>query len=76
MGIPTGLAVHLVALHGLVAAEDVLDGSCHHMMDARHAVGAGRSLIEYIGRSALALADAATEHIFLVPLLQDFLVDI
>ena len=76
MGVPTGLARHLVALHRLVAAEDVLNRACHHMVDARHTVSAGRSFIEHICRRAFALADTATEHIFIVPQLQDFLVDI
>ena len=76
VGVPTGLAQHLIALHRLVTAEDVLDGPGHHVVDARHTVGTGRTLIEYIRLRAVALTNAATKHIFLVPLLQDFFVDI
>ena len=76
MGVPAGLALDLESLHRLVAAEDVLDRPGHHVMDARHAVGTGGTLKEHIGGRTLALADAVAKHIFLVPLLQDFLVDI
>ena len=76
VGVPTGLAQHLVAPHRLVAAEDVLDRPGHHVVDAGHAVSAGGTLIEHKRRRSLALADTAAKHILLVPLLQDFLVDI
>ena len=76
VSVPAGLAQHLVALHRLEAAEDVLDGPGHHMVDARHAIGTGRTLKEHIRLGAIALADAAAEHVFLVPLLQHFLIDI
>ena len=39
VGIPTGFAFYLKALHGFVAAENILDGPGHHMMDSRNAVG-------------------------------------
>ena len=38
MGVPSGLAVYLETLHGLVAAEEVFDGAGHHVVDAGHTV--------------------------------------
>ena len=39
VGVPAGFALDLEALHGLVTAENVLDGTCKHMVDAGTAVG-------------------------------------
>ena len=47
VGIPTGLTVYLIAAHGLVAAECVLYGTGHNVMDTGHTVCRGRSLIEH-----------------------------
>ena len=47
VGVPSGLPLYLISLHGLVAAEDVLDGAGHHVVDARHTVGRGRPFIEH-----------------------------
>ena len=68
VGVPSGLAVHLIALHGLIAQDGVLDGTSHHMMYARVSVGRRRSLEEYVGRTALALRNTAVEEVFLLPL--------
>ena len=43
VGVPAGAAVHLVAGLGLVPADGILDGTGHHMVDARHAVGRRRA---------------------------------
>ena len=37
--IPTGLALHLEALHGLETAEGVLQRACQYMVDTRMSVG-------------------------------------
>ena len=39
VGVPACTAVHLVAALGLVTADGVLYGPCHHVMYARHAIG-------------------------------------
>ena len=57
MGIPAALSLHLIALHGLVAVDGILERSCHHVVDARLAVRCRRSFIEYKGRRALARGD-------------------
>jgi hypothetical protein len=54
VGVPPGLAVHAVPFLGLVAAEDVLDGAGHHVVDAGQAIGAGRPLVEHEGRRILS----------------------
>ena len=71
VGVPTRLAVHQVALLGLVAAEDVLDRAGHDVMDARLAVGRRGTLVEYERRTALAGRDAFVECVAGVPLAQD-----
>ena len=38
VGIPAGLAVNLVTSQSLVAADNVLDSTCHNVMDTRHSV--------------------------------------
>lgn len=60
---------------GLVAADDVLDRAGHHMVDARHAVGRGRSLVKHERRMPFAGRDAFAERIDGVPPLQHLAVD-
>ena len=75
VGIPSRLSVHLESLHRFVAAKGVLDGTCHHVVNAGMSVGRGRSLEEYVGRTVCALRDAAVEKVHLVPLGKHFHVD-
>ena len=74
--VPAGLALHMEALHGLVAAHDVLDGAGHDMMYARLAVGRGGSLVENERRITFTFLHAALEQIVSVPVGQHFLVDV
>ena len=76
VGVPAGLAQHLEALHGLVAAHDIFDGTSHHMVDTGHAVSAGRSLIKHKRRRSLTLTDTCLKHSLGVPLGEHLLVDI
>ena len=55
------------AFHCLVAAEKVFYGACHHMVDAGHAVGRGRSLKEHERRSTFAQGYAAAEEVGFTP---------
>ena len=75
VGIPSGLTLHLESLHRLVAAEDILDGASHHVVDARHTVGRGRTLEENKRRTSFALGHTLGEHIVRIPVLQHFLID-
>ena len=70
VGVPAGLAVHEVPLLRLVAAEDVLDRAGHDVVDTRHAVGRGGTLVEYEGRMAFTRRDAFVECVAGVPLVQ------
>ena len=47
VGVPSGLTVNLIAAHGLVAAECVLYGTGHNVVDTWHSVSRGRSLVEH-----------------------------
>ena len=47
VSIPAALALYLETLHGLVSVNGILECPCHHMMDARLAVGCRRSFVEY-----------------------------
>ena len=46
MGVPASLAFHPVAFEGLETTENVLDGPCHHMVNAGFAIRRGRALKE------------------------------
>ncbi len=76
VGVPASLAQHLVALHRLVAAYDVLNRASQHVMNAGHSVSTWWTLVENEGGSAVALLDALVEHVLGVPALQHFLVDV
>ena len=71
VGIPTGTAVHLESSLGLVAADGILDGPRHHMMDAGHAVGGRRSLEEDEFRTALPDFQRLLEGVVREPSLED-----
>ena len=47
MGVPTGFAIDAEAFHRFVSAEDVFDRAGDDVVDARHAVGRGRALVEH-----------------------------
>ena len=74
VGVPSGLTLHLEALHGLVAVESVLQRTAQHMVDARVTVGRGRTLVENKLRTALTLFHGAAEHVLTLPLLKNLVV--
>ena len=47
MSIPTGLTLHLIALHCFEAAEGILDASRHNVVDTGHTVSRWRTLKEH-----------------------------
>ena len=75
VGIPTCLALHLIALHRLETAEDILDRTCHHVVDTWHTIGRRRTLIEDKRRMTLTSGHTLFEDIVFVPLFQHLLVD-
>ena len=74
VGVPTGFAMHLKALHRLVTIERVLQRTTQHVVDARMAVGRGRTLVEHKLRTAFALRDTAVENVVFLPLLENLIV--
>ena len=46
MGVPTGFALHALALQRAVPAENVLERPRHHVVDAGLAIGRGGALKE------------------------------
>ena len=75
VGIPTCLTLHLITLHRLETAEDILDRTCHHVVDTWHAIGRRRSLVEDKRRMTLTGSHTLFEDIVFVPLFQHLLVD-
>ena len=73
MSVPAAFAKALETLHGLVAADDVLEHPCQHMMNAGHAVGSGRALIEHEAGASLPLPLRTAEDILVFPELQNTL---
>ena len=72
--VPTGFAMHLKALHRLVTIERVFQRTPQHVVDARMAVGRGRTLVEHKLRTAFALRDTAVENVVFLPLLENLIV--
>ena len=70
VGVPTGLTLHLIALHRFVTAERVLDCTCQHMMDTRHAVGRRRAFEEQERFVAFTHGYTLMKEVFFLPLLQ------
>ena len=71
VGIPAGLAQHVVALHGAVARDDVLDRAGLHVADVRLAVGRGRAVKEGERGRALAQRHALLENVVFPPEFDD-----
>jgi hypothetical protein len=65
--VPARLALDVAALHGLVAADDVLERASQHMVDAGPAVRGGRALVEHEAGRALAVGEALPERVLLAP---------
>ncbi len=71
MGIPAGLAGDIVALHGPVAGDQVLDDPGQDMAGMGHAIGGGRTVIEGINGRSFPLLHGLAKDILLLPKLQD-----
>ncbi len=73
MGVPSRLALDALALEGLIAAENILEGTGHDMVDPRFAIGGGRAFKEYESAVVGTCVHTAAEHIALLPLLHHLL---
>ena len=67
MGIPARLAQHIVALHGAIAGNDVLDGTGEDMADMGLAIGGGGAIVEGIGGRAPTQLHALFKDTRLLP---------
>ena len=74
VSVPSCLAVNLEALHRLVTADDVLDGTSQNVVNARHSVCRRRSFIENERRMTFFFLYRTMEHVFFVPVVKHFAV--
>ena len=74
--IPARLPLHTEALHGLVAAEDVLDRPGQDVMDAGLAVGRGRPFVEGERRAVFPLRNTPRKDLARFPPTQDFVLNL
>ena len=67
VGIPTGLTGHVIALHGAIAGNHVLDGAGLHMANVGLTVGRGRTVIKSVIGAIPAHLHALFKNVFLAP---------
>ena len=67
MGVPSRLAGHHLALHGVIARDHVLDDAGQHMTDVRLAVRRGRAVIEYIRLPLASAVNALFKNVIFLP---------
>ena len=72
--VPPGLTLHLETFHGFVAAENILNGASHYMVNTRHTVGRGRSFEKHERRTTFTFCHTLGENLVFVPFLQHFLI--
>ena len=73
MSIPTSLAIHPKTFLCTVAAEDVLDGARHHVVDPGQAVRARRAFVKDEVWRVLPQFEALSKGVLRLPLLQDLI---
>ena len=72
VGVPAALAGHLIALHGAVAADDILENPGQDMVDPGAAVGGGRPFVHRKEGRVGAFGHRAAENIPFFPVVQHF----
>ena len=55
VGVPSGFSRDLLALHGMITRDHVLDDSGLNMADVGLSIRSGRTVVEHVGRAALTL---------------------
>ena len=73
VGIPASLAQNLLALHGLITRQHILDNARQHMTDMRLAVSRRRAIIKRKGITAFTLVNRLLRDVILLPEIQNFL---
>ena len=67
VAVPAEAPLHPVALHGLVAGDDVLDGAGNEVAEMGQACCKGRAVIEHVLLAILALGNGLLENILFFP---------
>jgi hypothetical protein len=67
MGVPSGFALHAETLHGFETAENILNGTRHHVVDARHTVSGGGTLEEDEGGAPFASFHTCFKEVAAIP---------
>ena len=75
VGVPSGAAVHLVPGLGLEAADGILDGARHYVVDSRLAVRGRRTLEEYELRCPFPDLKGFLERVILFPSVENLIPD-
>ena len=70
VGVPACLAVHLVALHGLIAVKGILDAAGQHVVNSGMTICRGRSFKKDKLGTSLAFLNTTPEDIVLLPRVQ------
>jgi hypothetical protein len=73
VGIPPCLSGHMITLHRLVPANDVLIQTRQHMMDSRATISCGWAFIKGIMWPPFSYLDALVENFLLFPEAEDIL---
>ena len=72
MRIPAGLAQNILALHGLIARQQILDDTREHMADMRLAIRRRRTIVKRKGIISLTLINRLLRDIMFLPELLNF----
>jgi hypothetical protein len=75
MGIPSAFTFYLESLQGLVPAENILQGTRHHVVNARGAICRRRTLEKGESLSSLSVSDGLFKDLIFFPILKDRLSD-
>src|SRR5690606_198126 len=67
MGIPACLTKNIIAFHGTVSGNDVLNHTSKHMADMGSAVSGRRAIIECKALFTFTFFNALFEYLFLIP---------
>ena len=67
VAVPAKTALHTIALHGLVAGNNIFDGAGNEVAKMRHSCCKGRSVIEDVLLAILTLGNGLLENIFFLP---------
>ena len=76
MRVPACLTRYIIALHGTVTRNHILDGTCQNVADMRFAVCRRRTVIKGINFSLFTIINTLLKNVFFVPELFDLLLTV